>query len=188
MARMTVGSARAALRRSSIDSRLDALESDGRAALEAEAEDEAKRGRGQPDRPTDVAVAKAKLEAVRTRADGWRNGVAGTFTLVLASLAIKPGEGFMKYQGVPRYVLMVLLTASLGAALVSLFRMVRAANGPTWLSELDADASARRWDIRTAAARHDLQRGRLLWMVSLALFCLAVGVSWVVTPAPPPTP
>ncbi|MEX1909763.1 hypothetical protein L6241_15895 [Janibacter sp. Y6] len=39
-----------------------------------------------------VQEAEAMLQAVRKRADGWRNGVGATLTLVLASPAVKPGE------------------------------------------------------------------------------------------------
>lgn len=39
--------------------------------------------------------AKSALEATRKRAEGWRNGAAATLALVLASLAIKPGDGLM---------------------------------------------------------------------------------------------
>lgn len=39
-----------------------------------------------------VQEAEAMLQAVRKRADGWRNGVGATLTLVMASLAVKPGE------------------------------------------------------------------------------------------------
>ena len=121
------------------------------------------------------------LEAVRKRADGWRNGIGATFGLILASLAIKPGEGFMKYTGDTRTLLMLLLGASLASALVGLFLLVNAANGPTWLTELVGDqASAQRYLRRFVGARRDLRRGQFAWGVSLFLFCAAVAVTWFV--------
>ncbi|EAP97108.1 hypothetical protein JNB_16524 [Janibacter sp. HTCC2649] len=132
----------------------------------------------QQTRPTSEE-AKAMLEAVRKRADGWRNGIGATFTLILASLAIKPGEGFMKYTGDTRSLLMFLLAASLASALVGLFLLVNAANGPTWLTELLGDqANAHRYLRRVVGARRDLRRGQCAWGLSLLLFCLAVAVTW----------
>jgi hypothetical protein len=126
-----------------------------------------------------VEQAKAMLDAVRKRADGWRNGVAGTFAVILASLAIKPGEGFMKYEGDTRKLLMVLIGLSLSSALFSLYRLVRAANGPTWLAELTgAEATNARFLRRAAGARADLQLGQFAWWVSLLSFSVAVGVTW----------
>ncbi|GGB81540.1 hypothetical protein N798_00145 [Knoellia flava TL1] len=123
--------------------------------------------------------AKTMLEAVRKRADGWRNGIGATFTLILASLAIKPGEGFMKYTGDTRTALMAVLGLSIASALAGLLLLVRAANGPSWLTELvGPDATPERYLHRVAGARQDMRRGQLAWGLSLVLFCIAVGVTW----------
>ncbi|WP_191563724.1 hypothetical protein [Janibacter melonis] len=131
-----------------------------------------------------VQEAEAMLQAVRKRADGWRNGVGATLTLVLASLAVKPGEGFMKYTGDTRVALMLLIGGSLVSALVALFLLVNAANGPTWLRELVGhEATPQRYLRRVVGARRDLRVGQGLWVVSLLLFCGAVLATWL-TPLP----
>jgi len=150
----------------------------------------AERGVGRDAEPYEPTVdeAKAMLEAVRKRADGWRNGVGATFTAILASLAIKPGEGFMKYTGDTRTQLMLLLGLSLASGLTALLLLVKAANGPTWLTELvGPDATPGRYLARVAGARRDLESGRWAWAASLTLFCLAVALTWK-TGTPPTTP
>ena len=91
---------------------------------------------GRLDRDAAVVEARAQLDAVRRRAEGWRNGVGATFTLILATLALKPGEGFMAYEGWTKLCLGLLLGASVLLSLVALLLLVRAANGPGWLKEL----------------------------------------------------
>lgn len=131
--------------------------------------------------------AKAMLEAVRKRADGWRNGIGATFTLILASLAIKPGDGFMKYTGDTRTMLMWLLGLSILSALIGLLLLVNAANGPVWLTELvGAQASTRRYLRRYIGAQADLRRGQVAWALSLLLFCAAVAATWLTDPPPSP--
>lgn len=125
--------------------------------------------------------AKSALEATRKRAEGWRNGATATLALVLASLALKPGEGLMKYQGDIRTVLMLLVGASVVCALLAAYRMTRAANGPGWLLELSPEAPADDWIRRIAGARLDLQVGQQLWIASIILFSGAVGVTWFQT-------
>lgn len=123
--------------------------------------------------------AEAMLTAVRKRADGWRSGLAATVALVLASLAIKPGDGFMRYTGDTRTQLMLLLGGSIVSALAGLLFLVKAANGPTWLTDLvGPTATPRRYIARAAGARSDLRRGQFVWMFSLVLFCTAVAVTW----------
>lgn len=131
-----------------------------------------------PYEPT-AEEAKVMLDAVRKRAEGWRGGLAATVGLVLASLAIKPGDGFMKYTGDVRTVLMVLLALSLSSALVGLFLLVKAANGPTWLFELvGPQATADAYLKRVVGARRDLGRGQVAWVLALLLFSVAVAVTW----------
>ncbi|CAN7314301.1 hypothetical protein [Knoellia sp. LjRoot47] len=123
--------------------------------------------------------ARTMLEVVRKRADGWRNGIGATFTLILASLAIKPGEGFMKYTGDTRTALMIVLGLSIASALAGLLLLVRAANGPSWLTELAGPAATpERYLQRVAGAREDMRRGQLAWGLALALFAIAVGITW----------
>lgn len=125
--------------------------------------------------------AKDALEATRKRAEGWRNGAAVTLGLAIGALAIKPGEGLMKFGGGTRCALMVLVGLSILAALNSIYRLLRAANGPAWLLELPDDAPAHRWIRTTAGARLDLQVGQYLWIASVVLFSAAVAVTWVQT-------
>lgn len=128
-----------------------------------------------------AAWAKASLEATRKRAEGWRSGAAATLALVLASLAVKPGEGLMKYTGGTRYLLMALVAVSVLCALLSIYRLLRAANGPTWLVDLPDAAPAVRYYRRLAGARLDLQLGQWLWLASVAFFTIAVAVTWFQT-------
>lgn len=123
--------------------------------------------------------AQKMLEVVRKRADGWRNGIGATFALILASLAIKPGDGFMKYTGDTRTALMTVLGLSITSALVGLLLLVRAANGPSWLTELvGPTATPERYLRRAAGARNDMRLGQLAWAASLVLFCIAVAITW----------
>lgn len=140
--------------------------------------------KGQPGDPAaEAAVAKAQLDGIRKRAEGWRSGVAGTFTLILASLAIKPGEGFMKYEGTTQTVLACLLGSSIAISLIGLLLLVRSANGPSWLEELSGeDASEARYLRRARGAYLDFVLGRFAWALALVLFVIAVGVTWVVEP------
>lgn len=76
---------------------------------------------------------------------------------------------------------MALVGASVVCSLLAVYRMLRAANGPAWLLELPPDAPSQRWISRVAGARLDLQVGQQLWVASVVMFSLAVGVTWFQT-------
>lgn len=163
-------------------------ESVARAHHSAEALVDTARGLGRTlDRDAEAEEAKAQLDAVRKRAEGWRNGVSATFGLILATLAIKPGEGFMKYEGDPQVVLRILVGASVLLSLAALVLLVRAANGPGWLKELTvAEGTKARYEARAAGAYFDFWCGRWAWALSLFLFLAAVTVTWFVEPPAQP--
>ena len=128
-------------------------------------------------------AAKKQLDAVRKRAEGWRNGVSVTFGLILATLAIKPGEGFMLYEGTTQVVLRWLVGLSVLLSLAALMLLIRSAHGPGWLKELSgAEATAERFEARARGAYFDFWCGRWAWALSLALFIAAVTVTWFVEP------
>ena len=172
-----------------------ATDNDDAAATQATYNDDDDQDTGNRDDPAatqatdnnndDAATQAAmdQLAGVRKRAEGWRNGIAGTFTLILASLAIKPGEGFMKYEGGTQILLAWLLGLSVLISLASLLLLIRAANGPSWLQELfGAEANRDRYLKRAQGAYLDFVTARVLWAVALALFMAAVGVTWFVEP------
>lgn len=131
----------------------------------------------------DALAARKQLDAVRRRAEGWRNGVSVTFGLILASLAIKPGEGFMLYEGTTEVVLRWLVGLSVLLSLAGLMLLVRAAHGPGWLKELTgAEATAARFEARARGAYFDFWCGRWAWAWSLVLFIAAVTLTWFVDP------
>jgi hypothetical protein len=125
--------------------------------------------------------AKALLDSVRKRADGWRTGVAATLGLSFATVAIKgPGEGIAKFSGHQTLGLAVAVGVALATGLVSLYFLLRAANGPTWLDMRGPllQADAHRYLRRARGAAYDLKWGQLLWAVSLAVFIGTTAVSW----------
>lgn len=139
-------------------------------------------GRSPAARSGDGAfAAKKQLDAVRKRAEGWRNGVSVTFGLILATLAVNPGEGFMQYDGGTEVTLRWLLGLSVALSLASLTLLIRSAHGPGWLKELSGpEATRQRFEARARGAYFDFWCGRWAWAVSLALFITAVAVTWFV--------
>lgn len=130
-----------------------------------------------------IAIAAEQLEAIRKRAEGWRSGVAATFTLILATLAIKPGEGFMKYEGWLEKALGALIGASVLISLAGLLLLIRAANGPSWLQVLSsAEKTEERYLSRARGAYLDFVLGRAAWALALALFLAAVVLTWLHDP------
>lgn len=129
----------------------------------------------------DVAAAKAALEAVRKRAEGWRTGVATSTALIFAVLSVKD-EGIAKFENGSLLLLIVVALVTLAVAMASLFKMLRAANGPSWLdsriSDLNKPYDAKRYLIRAAAAAHDLELGQRFWFGSVCGFTLLVILSW----------
>lgn len=125
--------------------------------------------------------AKALLDSVRKRAEGWRTGVAATLGLSFATVAIKgPGEGIAKFDDTQTLGLAVAIGVALVTGLVSLYFLLRAANGPTWLDMRGPllTPDAHRYLRRARGAAYDLRWGQLLWAVSLAVFVGTTAVSW----------
>jgi len=136
----------------------------------------------------DVGVAKAALDAVRKRADGWRNGTATVLGLVFATLAIKkPGDTVGAFDGPNRNAITAFIVVSAGVGLMSLFLLLRAANGPsrmdTSIKDFARARDALRFLGRAEAASKDLRWGQILFFVALVLFAVAVGLTWYLTPA-----
>lgn len=127
--------------------------------------------------------ARELLAEARARADGWRNGVAATLALVFATLALtKAGEGISAYGDGPKLAITLLLSTSIILGLVSLYKMLRAANGPSWLDTRLQD-KARPYDAgrylgRAEGVREDLFWGQRFWLLSVMLLLSAVIVSW----------
>jgi hypothetical protein len=137
----------------------------------------------------DVDVAKNALDEVRKRAEGWRTGTATVLGLVFATLAIKkPGDTVGAFDGWNRHAITAFIVLSTGVGLASLFLILRAANGPSWLDTRIKDFArargAMRFLGRAEAASKDLRWGQILFFVALALFAVAVGLTWYLRPSP----
>lgn len=135
-----------------------------------------------------VDVAKNALDAVRKRADGWRNGTATVLGLVFATLVIKkPADTIGAFDGGDRILLTALIAASLVTGLASLFFVLRAANGPSRLDTRIKDFAQARGTLRflgrAEGASKDLRCGQILFFVALALFAVSVGLTWYLEPA-----
>lgn len=135
-----------------------------------------------------VADARAILESVRKRAEGWRNGVAASLALSFATLAIKkPGDGVGGFEVGWRIAMTVGIALAIGLGFLGLWYLLRAAHGPSWLDMRLRDRGraydSARYLRRAFAASKDLGRGIGLWIASVAVFALIVGASWYLPPA-----
>lgn len=135
-----------------------------------------------------VDVARDALDAVRKRADGWRNGTAAVLGLVFGTLVIKkPGETVGAFAGWDRAVIAGFIGLSFVVGLVSLFCILRAANGPSRLDTRIKDFAGARGALRflgrAEGASKDLRMGQILFFVAVTLFAVAVGLTWFLEPA-----
>ena len=125
--------------------------------------------------------AKLALEAVRKRAEGWRNGVAASTALIFAVLSVKD-EGIAKFGNESLVILAVAAAVTVVVALGSLYKMLRAANGPSWLdtriSDLSKPYDAKRYLVRAGGAAHDLKWGQRFWVGSVVGFMAVVLLTW----------
>jgi len=131
-----------------------------------------------------VVTAKDALTSVRQRAEGWRNGVAASLGLVFATMTVKgPEDGIGAFSGGEQQVLIALLTFSIALALGSLYKILRAAHGPSWLDAHFAQVShpydAQRYLKRAGGAAYDLRCGQSLWLAALVVFFITVVLVWV---------
>jgi hypothetical protein len=135
-----------------------------------------------------VDDAKEALAEVRRRAEGWRNGTAAVLGLVFATLAIKkPGDSVGAFDGLDRGAITAFIVSSAVVGLLSLYLILRAANGPsrmdTRIKDFALPRDTMRFLGRAEAASKNLRSGQILFFVALALFAVAVGLTWYVEPS-----
>lgn len=139
----------------------------------------------------DPEVAANILKDVRTRAESWRNGTAGVLALITAALVVTNAKDTARAYsaGEVRWLLSGLLIASAILGLLSLYRTLRAANGPSWLDVRvtnrlpSTPADGKRDMIRARAAAHDLWLAQRLLGAAVLVFILLVALTWGLHPA-----
>ena len=112
--------------------------------------------------------------------------------LITAALVVAKAENTARaYSDVLiRSLLTGLLVASAVLGLASLYKVIRAANGPSWLDTKVSDsqvtlkgerpAGGQRTLLRARAAAHDLGWGQRLLSVAALLFVALVACTWAI--------
>ncbi len=134
------------------------------------------------------AQAAAVLAAVRKRADDWRAGTASVLGLITATLVVTNVKDSVRIfdQG-QRVALAAALGVSALLGLASLWFVIRAANGPSWLdtrvSRIREEAGRDRDLRRARGAAGDLRTGQVLLALAVVVFVALVAMTWIMEPA-----
>lgn len=132
--------------------------------------------------------ATSALDATRKRAEGWRTGSASLVAMIVASLALRPGTGWVTvFSGPKLYVLTGLIAFSLVLAMASMWFTLRAANGPFSLDAKICDYR-RPHDVprifnRATSAAFELKVGQGLLWFGVLVFAITVFATWLLDPA-----
>ncbi|MCP3938374.1 MAG: hypothetical protein GY708_23755 [Actinomycetia bacterium] len=135
--------------------------------------------------PAQLAAAKEALKVraeevavVRAAAAKWQAGLAGLLGLVTGSSVLTVGNSIDELATGWNYVAAVLLAISVGLAVWSVVRALRASGGTPKLrlTRGPADFQTTHREARTAAA--DLGTAITAAIGSLAVFGLVVGLTW----------
>jgi hypothetical protein len=136
-------------------------------------------GKGDPDEAARV------LAAVRKRADDWRTATSSVLGLITAALVLNT-DAVDSVGDKARAYLAAALAASAVLGLFSLYKVIRAANGPSWLDTIRTStatsnevSAAVRDSVRARAAAHDLYIGQRALGVAVLIFIGMVCAIWI---------
>jgi hypothetical protein len=127
-------------------------------------------------------AAHSGLASVRKTAENWRLGMSGLVTLTTATLLFKGRSTIQDYSELAKWVLGILVLASLAAGVVSVFRFLRAAYGEPKVVRVADVADAGGLDAYNLslaqAALDSLSTARRWAVASLVLLALGIACSW----------
>lgn len=134
-----------------------------------------------------LAQSEETLVATRKRAEGWWTGSASLMALIVASLALRSGSGWMtEFSGKQLHAISIAVAVALGLALGSMWLTLRAANGPYRLDTRTRDYytphDGKQIFKRAHGAATNLLWGQVMLWAGVLVFCLAAFASWLLDP------